>query len=283
MKYLVYGLTSPSGKIYIGLTKQPDVMVRWRQHIQLWKSGKDKKGRKTKLQQAFSKYDPDTTEWVVQQLFETDSIEKVITKEIELIADFNSVAEGYNINPGGDLGSLGREFDEEHKQAISIGKKNWWDSEAGQEYKKVLSARFKENNPAEALRGKPPWNKGIEMKEETKAIVSQKMKEWWDTPAGKLEREKKAEFARELGKKNKGSTWSEERYNKPMSMSGREQTEHQKKAASAANSRVWIVTAPDGTSFEVSNLRQWCLDNNISASNVSRGGQRGYKAIKKDQ
>ena len=43
----------------------------------------------------------------------------------------------------------------------------------------------------------------------------------------------------------------------------------------------WLVTNPEGETFEVFNLTEWCRDNNINRGNLcNRGYANGYRAVK---
>lgn len=110
-KYCVYKHTSPSGKVYIGITsKKPE--ERW-----------GKNGSKYKKNQHFwnaiKKYGWDNFEHLI--LFENLTKKEACEIEISLISSFNSQDPecGYNISPGGDLGFTGCHFSAEVKQKLS--------------------------------------------------------------------------------------------------------------------------------------------------------------------
>ena len=43
----------------------------------------------------------------------------------------------------------------------------------------------------------------------------------------------------------------------------------------------WLVTNPEGETFEVVNLTEWCRDKNINSKNLThRGYANGYRAVK---
>jgi predicted GIY-YIG superfamily endonuclease len=86
---IVYKLTSPSGKCYIGITSRT-LEQRFNSHIAAWKGN-----RKSKLYSAFDKHPPKT--WTKEVLSETATTET----EKEFITKFNSIEEGYNIHFGG--------------------------------------------------------------------------------------------------------------------------------------------------------------------------------------
>jgi hypothetical protein len=64
---------------------------------------------------------------------------------------------------------------------------------------------------------------------------------------------------------------------------GKIQTPKQKKAAREANQKEWMVTYPNGDRKQITNLRQFCLDEGLGTngqSNLTRGSYRGYRAEK---
>lgn len=91
----VYKHTSPSGKVYIGITK--DVRHRWRN------GGAGYKGS-TRIANAVKKYGWDAFEHEV--LFSGLSREEACKKEIELIKQYDSTnaEKGYNLLSGGECG-----------------------------------------------------------------------------------------------------------------------------------------------------------------------------------
>lgn len=113
--YCVYKHTSPSGKIYIGITgMKPELR---------WANGKGYKEQKV-FYRAIQKYGWDD---IKHEILYTDlSEEKAKEKEIELIAYYksnchrwNNPAYGYNSTDGGDLRESGFTLSENTKQKIS--------------------------------------------------------------------------------------------------------------------------------------------------------------------
>lgn len=104
MVYSVYMHTSPSGKRYIGITKQKPE--------QRWGKGRNYKSN-SYFTSAIEKYGWDN--FTHEILFQVDSLEKAKELEIQLIAQYRSDEReyGYNITKGGDpcnrgLGEEGR-------------------------------------------------------------------------------------------------------------------------------------------------------------------------------
>jgi group I intron endonuclease len=96
---IVYKLTSPSGKIYIGVNCKPRFSDRLAVHN--WAA---KNGAKTKIANAIRKYG--LHNFKKEILFEGLDNE-CYSKEIELIKQFDSIKTGYNISTGGEHGTSG--------------------------------------------------------------------------------------------------------------------------------------------------------------------------------
>lgn len=122
-RYYVYKHTSPSGKVYIGITQQ-EPEARWKNGFGYLR--KNKHGRYTQpcMANAIVKYGWENFSHEI--LFEGLTREEAKAKEIELIAEYKSDNRsfGYNIEHGGD--SVDK-FSDETKRKISeskIGPKN---------------------------------------------------------------------------------------------------------------------------------------------------------------
>ena len=109
MGYLVYKHTSPSGKVYIGITS--------RTASRRWKCGKGYIG--SVFYKAIEKYGWENIKHEV--LYENLSQEEAIKIEHDLIEHYDSTnsRKGYNIVPGGGLGIKGYRFTEEQKERLS--------------------------------------------------------------------------------------------------------------------------------------------------------------------
>lgn len=149
---IVYKLTSPSRKIYVGLTKAK-LSLRFRQHCYAafrWdKSGRPYTSHCPKLYAAIVKYGKEA--WDKEVLFEgTD--EEAREKEIEFIASLNSIENGYNILIGGQTGHSGRKLSSEHKQRISDARKKYYKTDDGKAWLKHLRAENKQILQQNALK-----------------------------------------------------------------------------------------------------------------------------------
>jgi hypothetical protein len=283
--FYIYRLMSPSGKSYIGQTKRTPE-ERFRQHVNVWqrwiKNGRPRKSYQTKLWYAFDVYPPD--QWTLETLDQVDQAD-VNHVEQRWIDHFDSQRCGYNLQAGGQ-GWHGSNFSEEHRKKQSIARKAYYETEDGKNHLKMMSETMKqfrgENHPHY---GREAWNRGITQTDTHRTNIGKALKQWWDSPAGLAEKEKKREPARQLGYANRGKVmddaWRENMQPVWDAQKGRPQTEKQKAAASKAKAKVWLVTSPDGSVTEVTSLRKWCLERGLDSSNVCRGGHRGYRAVLK--
>lgn len=98
--FLVYKLTSPSQKSYIGWCSV-SLAKRISNHVWLAKNTNTKR----KICSALRKYP--ISLWEKQILFETNDKELSLLKEKEFIQQFNAIKDGYNHSLGGEFGGLG--------------------------------------------------------------------------------------------------------------------------------------------------------------------------------
>lgn len=144
--YSVYKHTSPSGKVYIGVTKQQP-HLRWQNGL----------GYRTQeyFYRAILKYGWDNFEHEI--VYQTESYVDANSKEIELIAKYNSTDKnyGYNIENGGNLKKTVSESTrlklrnhhttpEYRKLVLQINATRWSDPE---EHRKMSERTSGENNP----------------------------------------------------------------------------------------------------------------------------------------
>lgn len=179
--YIVYKHTSPSNKVYIGITYQnPE---------RRWREGKAYKYNKH-FTNAINKYGWDNFQHEI--LYTNLTKEEAEQKEIELIAYYDSTNQdkGYNLDRGGN--SVGKHSEEskkkmsEHKRGKYIGEKNpFYGKVHTDEVKTIISEKAKErlkdkrNHPcygkpmAESIKKKLlEINKGKCLSEETKKKIS---------------------------------------------------------------------------------------------------------------
>lgn len=112
MAFIVYKHTTPSGKVYIGMTGQ-SAKKRWR----------NGEGYKTqpRFYRAIEKYGWQNIQHEI--VYMCDTAEDAFAKEKELISihDSTNPSNGYNNSVGGDGGSLGAILDETARANISRG------------------------------------------------------------------------------------------------------------------------------------------------------------------
>lgn len=194
-KFMVYKHTTPSNKIYIGITCQKP-QKRWRYGYGY--------SNCPLFYKAIKKYGWDNINHEI--LYENLTKEEAILKEKELIEKYDSTnnKKGYNLTKGGE-GNFGVIFTEDRKQKISkskmghkvseetikkikestSGMKHWnFGRNLSQETKNKISEshKGKKLTPEHIKqlktfkKGDIPWNKGIAMSEETKTKLMNKSK-----------------------------------------------------------------------------------------------------------
>ena len=110
MTYKVYCLTFQDGKKYVGMTKQ-DIRRRWRK-------GKGYEGQP--VYDAILAFGWENIKREILYTYETR--EDAEAKEIELIKEYNSIKDGYNVEIGGSFSPLA----EETKRKISKTRKEYY-------------------------------------------------------------------------------------------------------------------------------------------------------------
>lgn len=94
-QYLIYRITSPSGRCYVGMTHQ-SLSKRWSQHKAL-----AKKGKKHPFYNAIRKHGPEN--FIVEIIDTADDVETAKELEMKYIASENTY---YNISIGGDYDTV---------------------------------------------------------------------------------------------------------------------------------------------------------------------------------
>lgn len=274
---IVYKLTSPSGKSYIGITKHT-AEERFKQHVSNYNLNRKKGKLNTKLQFAFQKYGTDN--WEINVLWETESYDELCQMEIKMIAEHDTINNGYNLHIGGMSGwsGTGDNYTDEHKRKISESRKAYWETEEGKIWKEKLT---------EMMKGNSNGSNRINTKhsEETKRKIGEANK-------GKTRNEQQKKARSSLTKKlwengvfdNRPLPSEETKRKISESQMGHPGYDTQKQAAKKALSKKWIVTFPDGHTEEIINLRQFCRDFNLDQGTLARtqkgGKHKGYSTIK---
>lgn len=144
--YAVYTITSPSGKVYVGITSQPP-RKRFNAHRRV---------PNLKLGQAIAKYGWDTLDKAV--ICEGLSRDEACEVEKALIIQHNSYRNGYNMSPGGDkISDVAREMNSARMKAdnpMKPGMRNVGTFAKGHQPKitpernaKISAAKMGERNP----------------------------------------------------------------------------------------------------------------------------------------
>lgn len=120
--FVVYKHTSPSGKVYIGITNQKPER-RWRPDGSGYRQS-------THFYRAIKKYGWDS--FIHEILYKGLSKEDALRIEKELIQEYKSYENGYNSSLGGDYGG----YTEDVKKKISDAVSDLWKSE---EYRQHMS------------------------------------------------------------------------------------------------------------------------------------------------
>lgn len=156
IKYTVYKHTSPSGKVYIGITKNsPEYR---------WKYGDGYRTQKV-FYRAIKKYGWNS--FTHEILFENLSHNDACEKEIELIRFYKLQKLSYNQTDGGDgcpgIHNIGYHHSDEIKKRIS-------ESKTGKPFSEEHIKHIKESGTC-FQKGQTPWNKGISPSIETRIKI----------------------------------------------------------------------------------------------------------------
>lgn len=258
---IIYKLTSPSGKCYIGKTEFT-IEERFNTHI-----AESKYNSKRPILRAISKYGKDNFALEVLEECNKDNIN---LKEIYWIEHFNSTdpSKGYNITKGGEG------VDSETASKL---KKEYWDSPRSNKQKKELSKRMKENNPGKLNKGKPSWNKGLKaddyLTDEQRKVMSDKQKARWDEETRLWRSGQTIELWKNGVYDNRPKPSAETIEKRRQSQIGFKQTDYQKQKAREAN--LGKITSEE--------TKKKIIENNGSLEKVicPHCGKEGQKRIMK--
>lgn len=198
--YKLYRHTSPSGKVYIGITCKKDVRRRWERG----------EGYRTQpFYNAIKKYGWENITHEV--LYENLTANQAKKKEMELIKHYKELGLSYNVTDGGDCVAPGfgggRGFGWKHSEET---KKKIGDANRGNSnpYKGVPLSDEHKKKISEANKGKWGWNKGLHWDEEVKRKISEsnKGKTFSDETKQKMREKKLGVSPANKGKKASEST-----------------------------------------------------------------------------
>ena len=164
---------------------------------------------------------------------------------------------------------------EMHKERMRQAAINRWKDP---EQLEKQSERMKGNTNGLGVKRQP-------LTEEIKQKISSAVKQHYKTHAGvnagkSLSDDTKAKIS--ATKKANPHQYTEEQRKKISArMTGRKQSDHQKKRVTEVNSATWEVITPSGEVLVITNLRQYCLEHKIHQGNlITYGHTKGYKARK---
>ena len=137
----IYKITSPSGKVYIGLSK--NIEARWRGYS----IKKKTMPQQRKLYYSFKKYGVENHKF---EVLEECKFEELVEKEIYYIKKYNSIEEGLNVSRGGYYFwevNLGKK----HKKSTIDKMKEYWAENAKPRSKETIEkiSKTKRENPRE--------------------------------------------------------------------------------------------------------------------------------------
>lgn len=188
---LIYLLTSPNNKQYVGITSQP-FQKRWKNHI-YWA----KQGSSTCMAKAIRKYGEKS--FIFKEIIKVEKTSKIKETESYYIHKYNTLApNGYNMSDGGGGNWKGNkhsletrakmrknklEFykDSKQKQKQKERMLSFYNSSKGKICKKEKSLFFKSNNPMKNPEIKKKINK-VRKTPEYRATKSIEQKQIWSDP-----------------------------------------------------------------------------------------------------
>ena len=269
---IIYKLTSPSNKSYIGITSQT-LEERIIQHTR-------NAGRK--LRNALKKYPIE--QWKKEIIDTASNLDELCNKEIYYIKLYNTIKNGYNTHIGGYCGYSGQVLSEDHKQNISNGHQKFWSSPKGEIRKQILSKCLSgKNNP---MFGKGSFT-GKKHSDETKEKISLKNKGKTRSDEHKQKISYRTKLAWKNGCFNNRPLPTEEQKQKiSLANLGKIHSQKTKMIIRDKNSNQWQIIFPDNQIQQITNLNLFCKENNLDQGNmvkVSKGilkQHKGFKCIK---
>lgn len=163
---LIYKVTSPSGKIYIGQTIQRLSSRKWF-HYSVARNKKSK-GYCSRFSRAIRKYGNDLIWEVLIDNVPSDHLDRL---ERETIKKYNSYYGGYNCTEGG-YGRSGNPLPEESRKKLSNKYKDKGNPFYGKQH--TVETKLK---MSESSKGQKAWNKGIPHTKESREKMSKSQKD----------------------------------------------------------------------------------------------------------
>ena len=156
--YILYKATSPSGKVYIGITCD-SLPKRIAKH----KYSSETKQYEAKFMKAIKKYGVKKLKWRV--LEEHLTLEQALILEKEYIKSYDSYKNGYNATLGGD-GAFGVKWSEEAKEKHKrFLKETYYDDPEWRKKKSEQTKEYYKNNPERLEKLKEDGRKSLSREE----------------------------------------------------------------------------------------------------------------------
>jgi group I intron endonuclease len=255
-RYLIYKYTSPSGKSYIGQTK--DLRRRINQH-------KNPKSLCLCFARAISKYGYEN---FVLEIIETGlSRDEADKREEFYILHYMTLSpDGYNLKTGGG----GNVYSEETRDKMR-GRNNPMFGMGGDKH-----PMYNRKHTAESKLAMSKARLGIAMREETKIKIGNKSRgrhHSEETIALMRKRIVSEETKRKISRANSGT-------NSPMYGKSRPHSASTIEKIRCAVSKTYVVTFPSGEEMLISNMREFCRRYNLqpqSMCKVAKGTRNHHK------
>jgi len=142
VKGIVYRATSPSGKVYIGITIT-SLKERKRTHLRSVKNGSE-----FPFHNAIRKYRMKNIKWEI--IDRADTWEELCALEKKYIEEFDSYSNGYNLTLGGE-GTFGLKHNEEWCIRNSEIRKRFFQDPENKEMQSLANKRAHDENPVQAI------------------------------------------------------------------------------------------------------------------------------------
>lgn len=139
---IVYKATSPSGKVYVGITVTP-LKERKRTHLRSVKNGSN-----LPIHNAIRKYKMKNIKWEI--IDRANTWGALCELEIKYIEEFDSYRQGYNLTKGGE-GTFGLKHDKEWCVRNSKRRKKFFEDPVNRKMQSLANKRAHEENPDQAI------------------------------------------------------------------------------------------------------------------------------------
>lgn len=270
--YIIYKLTSPSGKSYIGQTTR-NIEDRVGEHF--FYAAKQETNHK--FYNALKKY-PNKEDWLIEEIDNTaSSVEELNELEIRYIAAYDTFNSGYNSTLGG-FGCSGYERSDEWKEAQSQRRKDYFLTEEGIAFKEQQKEKFKSNNPGSYTN--PSRFKGRNHTEVSKKKIAEANSQRQSTVEYK---EAQSRRTKEMWTKGcfdnrpKPTKEAIQKRIQTLKENGFKQSDNQKSIAKESNQSSYRIKFLDGRIEEFKGLKDYSILSNIPYDTLACMPGRGSK------